>query len=487
MANDANKPTAANIISSLAIKGAISAIPNGVDQTACAGFVPVLDASGQLNAEFIPESAFTRKIRPLSSLTIVDPNTQTATDEQTGSVVAPYADLHTAAANASYDEYGRCALLLMPGTYEGNVNATLAFKVGVKEVYIIGLGACYFTVSKLNIGSVAGDDVYLQDIRIDSTIQVFDARSVTCLGRTYVGGEMLVGQTTPLRLSSESLITSTDSQVVSYLSEASRIGNTSEAKGSTVDEALTRLSRRRIRIGNITAGDSGFDFAESSYTDLTVDSSDDFDFYDFRKRDKVFVDGINRLVKLNKNIVAETVKAGEITADLVTTKKLKMDALVLGGYKLTIDTYGYLIVAPGDEEIVPPNGVILMEDTGSDSAYAGTLYIIGVKNGRLYIANANEDSGSSSPSTSDAVREFKVKDSKTDVEYIVRAENGRLTIEGSWSSGADYESSIRRLYAYCNDTGLCYEVVAVANDDNGRVGLNVEQEGLDPKSISISQ
>ena len=447
MANQSNpmkpmKPTAANILSSLGIKGAIEGVPEGVGQSSLAGFVPVLDKNGQIDVKFIPSSAVELTVKPLSNVLVVDQNS--AAVNETGSFVAPFKTIDAAANASRADSSGRCAILLMPGFYQATYNSIAEFSKNYHgtalptSVFIVGLGECVLDASVFNIGGVsANGNVFLKNLRTNSSIKIASSATVVCLGTTYVGGSIQAGAGSSVKLSSEArvakaIVSDSNPEVdlpISYLSNSSHIGNDSEVPGSTVDKALNRLGSRKIRVANITFDDSGFYFDNDSFTDLPAEEvaspSGNFDIYDLRQRQKIFVDGINRLVKLNKNIVAESVTAGTIKADLVETKKLKMDALVLGGYKLTIDPYGYLVVVDADTPITPPEGIILISDSapGNDNIYA--LFVV---DGRMKFYNADLVDGTD-PS-SEVVSELTLVDSSTGVEYTVHAESGRLILTG---------------------------------------------------------
>jgi len=483
MANQVPKPpTASNILSSLGVRGATPNIPEGYDASSFQGFVPMLDADGKLCVDFIPSSAVESVVKRIGNVCIVDPNTEVPSGTQSGSAVAPYGTLHKAAESVTPDESGRCVILLMPGLYKGNDNSNAVFPDGVSEAYIIGVGDCEFYETQLYVGGVSGKAVFLQNLSTDSNILVSGASSVTCLGTTYVGGSLSVGQSTPLHLSSESRISSTDSLTVSYLSEDARIGNTSGVPGSTVKDAMDRLGGRAIRVLNFTEGSSGFLFGSDSWSDVGASSDGGFDVYDLRCRDAVLLGGINRLVALRKNIVADTVDAGTVTADVVRAGRLVMDAVYLGGYRLTVDAYGYLVVEDGgDSPANPPPGFILIEDTGS-SGY-GDVYAITVSNGRLVVSRDAPDtwdgsgSGSGSGTAGGSITEFVITDSQTGFVYEVRMVNGRLVIDMSSSSAGPGSE----LYAYNEQTGLYHRIVAVTDGSTGEVDLGIGQQGV-PKT-----
>ena len=416
-------PTFANTLSSLGIRGAISLVPDGESPSSYAGFVPMLDESGRISIKFMPPLAVESVISPLSNVVVVDPGSRAS--GETGSVVAPFRTIGAAAAAAKKDGSGRCALLLMPGRYPAAGNSTAQFSDSPAQVFFIGVGECALGATTFNVGGLAyGGAVFLSDVSTDSCVKAVNAATVTLLGRSYVG-RLEVGAESHVRLSSEARVESTDSEHVSYLSEASRVGNDSSVPGKNVKEALDRIHGRKIRILNVNAGDSGFSYDDSSYVDVEAGSTGSGDAYDLRRFEKVIVDGINRFVESGKDIKAETVTADTIKAGVVEADKLKIDAMVFGGYKLTIDPYGYLVVADGDTPIEPPDGVILISDSAA-SSYA--VYALTVIDGRLHMANADmaDDSGSSPG----VVTELDITDSETGVEYAVRVEDGRLVLVG---------------------------------------------------------
>lgn len=420
------KPTAANILASLGVKGAVGMIPEGESPSSYAGFVPMLDEDGKLNIKFIPSLAVESTVAPLKNVVVVDPGSSAS--EETGSVIAPFKTIDAAARAAKTDASGRCAILLVPGRYPATNNSIAQFSNTPSEVFFLGVGECVLDATTFNVGGLAANgSVYFKDVVVNSCVSIVNSATVTCLGRTYIGN-LDVGAGSYLKLSSEATVESTNAEHVSYLSEASRIGNDSLARGGTVKDALNRLHGRKIRLFDITAGDSGFSYDSSSCLDVGASSCGGFDAYDLRRLEKVIINGINKFVKKDEDIKARTVKAETVTADtvkagLVEADGLKIDAMVFGGYKLTIDNYGYLVVADGDTPIEPPSKVILISDS-APSDYA--VYAITAVNGRLHMANADMmDSGSSSE---DIVTELHVADTATGAEYVVKVVNGHLKL-----------------------------------------------------------
>ena len=434
-------PTAANIISSLGVKGAISSIPAGEDASKYEGFLPVLDANGRLNANFIPPEAAQISIPTLSNVAYVDPYTDVqeyAADGSTrlrvGSVVAPFKSIEEAAANFSPTEDAKSgkyvAFVLAPGKYE---DTEMRFPSGRSplSVYLIGTGNCIFasnitTFSIHGMSSASGGRrpvLFLQNVYMAGEISVSTGADAVVIGKTYVH-QLSVGSGSKVSIASDCRVDSTNAGTVAFLSEDSRIGNTSGVKGDTVKDAVGRLGRRKVRISKITADSSGIDIDSSSFVDIseTSSSGDSFGVFDLRMRDRVLVESIKRLFDRGKNIVADSVTAKTVVADSVRTKELRMDSLALGGYRIEIDAYGYLVVSDGSATPPrPPDSVVLLRDTVN-----GALYMLGVSNGRMYIAGADDESSSSDP-----VDVMTVYDPDSGTEYAVSVEEGRLVIRSA--------------------------------------------------------
>ena len=424
-------PTAANIISSLGVKGAISSIPAGEDASKYEGFLPVLDANGRLNANFIPPEAAQISIPTLSNVAYVDPYTDVQeyaadgiTRLRVGSVVAPFKSIEEAAANFSPTEDAKSgkyvAFVLAPGKYE---DTEMRFPSGRSplSVYLIGTGNCIFasnitTFSIHGMSSASGGRrpvLFLQNVYMAGEISVSTGADAVVIGKTYVH-QLSVGSGSKVSIASDCRVDSTNAGTVAFLSEDSRIGNTSGVKGDTVKDAVGRLGRRKVRISKITADSSGIDIDSSSFVDVseTSSSGDSFGVFDLRMRDRVLVESIKRLFDRGKNIVADSVTAKTVVADSVRTKELRMDSLALGGYRIEIDAYGYLVVSDGSATPPrPPDSVVLLRDTVN-----GALYMLGVSNGRMYIAGADDESSSSDP-----VDVMTVYDPDSGTEYAVSA------------------------------------------------------------------
>ena len=430
MAN-ALSPTAANIISSLGIRGATVS-------EALAGYVPILGPDGKLSAEFIPADAAQMAIPALSNVVFVDPYTDVADDLQKGSAAAPYKSIATAAANFKSTAVGasakQIAFLLAPGLYDEPTvsfahSPETDFQKAPQKVYFIGLGQCTFQNNLAIIGmdTSTGQSVLFQNVVTSGTVSISGAPTVTCLGNTSIGNLLIGSPDTTmgtLKLAPESRVSSTNASRV-LMADAAHIASDATAtgvSGNTVEEALRRLGGRKIRIAKVSKGSSGFDVG-SSTVDISATSSGTFDVYDISESHRLLAEGINEMFRNGKfsSIEAGVVTATSVVASEASVRNLKIDALTLGGYSLGIDTYGYLVVADGVlPPPAPPEGVIVLEDVTT-----GATYVLGVSKGRLYL-KLESDEGSSSTDVQDAIRVYDPEDGNKMYDLFV--DNGRLMI-----------------------------------------------------------
>ena len=441
-------PTAANIISSLGIKGATvnEALP---------GYVPVLGPDGKLSADFIPADAAQSALPHLSDAAFVDPNTEVAQSLRKGSVEAPYKTLSEAASNfrpsASSQNLKTVAFILAPGIYGVEGNDSISFPMGWNveyptygnpiSVYLIGLGGCRFfgDVAVSGMDTSSGQTLVLQNVDMGTkNLTVLGNATVVLLGKTYIGGSLSAGSTEidgtrvqenvgVLRLSADSYVGSPYANSIEYISNDSKIGNTSGVRGSaTVKDALDRLDARKVRVARISGSGSGIT-AGSSY-DVSAESAGGFDVYNLSDRDRVLVAAIKRLYGKFANINAQTVTAVDIEATgTLKAKTLSIDVLKLGGYDIEIDNYGYLVVS----EVAPSghdDGAVILRDLAPGD---GRLWLVGVYDGRMFVDPYYEDGSSSSSSSYDypypVVDEIDLQDGTT--KYKVTIAGGQMQIE----------------------------------------------------------
>lgn len=412
MANRLN-PTAANIISSLGVKGATVSEP-------LEGYVPVLGPDGKLNVEFIPDSAARMSVPPVSDVAFVDPyTTETNQNLRNGSVAAPYNSISEAASRFGYGE--TVALVLAPGTYSNE--GIVEFRPNATLIYLIGTGMCSFGNLSIRVGS--GVSLTVQNIRVLNTMSVSSGTVISLVGNTSI--TEISSEGSSLKMSSGSRVDSTNIVDITLSSDARHISNTSTVEGQTVEDALTRLDGRKIRVLHIDAGNSGLDVG-SSYVEVDAESSGSYDVYDLRSRDEAIVSAIGELFRRSRHVEAEDVTAGTVSANAISTRALSIDALRLGGYNIEVDAYGYLVVGNGSASPVRPTaGTILLRDS-----VTGGLWMIYVENGRLYVERYYEDSSDSSSPQYDEYDFIELVDALD--TYRVSMSNGRLVIDDGSSS-----------------------------------------------------
>lgn len=467
MSNGLN-PTAANIISSLGIKGAIGKIPEGAEGASFSGFVPFLNKDGKIDLTFIPPGAAAMSVKMFHNVAVVDPGT--TEDIRTGSAIAPFKTLSEAAERMVEDEgYGyavSCALLLMPGKYDDSM---VEFSASPMNVFIVCVGECHFSRSTVAItGMRNGGSLTLRNILTDGNITVTNCSSVTCIGTTRITGDLTLADGASLRLSSESFVASTNAVSIAYITDSSRVGNTSGVEGATVGQALDTLGNRKIRVADLTADSDGFDYDEDRFVEIPAVKIGDREIYDLRGRDRVIVDGINSLVLMWKNPTVGTLTADTVKAKSIEADSIKVNAITFGGYKLAIDSYGYMVVVDEGTPVSPVSGVILIKDSVN-----GNVYVVGIANGRMYVSLDDESS-----EMQDVVNQVTVSDPITGMEYGVTMRNGRLYLSRSESSGGVQENMRSGLYAMDESSGKMYRVVAVRDPETDKVDLALDQQGV---------
>ena len=238
MANRLN-PTAANIISSLGVKGATATEP-------LEGYVPILGPDGKLSVEFIPNSAAKMSVPPMSDVAFVDPYTEeNDPDLRNGSIAAPCKYISEAASKFSNTGGDRAAIVLAPGVYNYN-DSQVSFGSSIKKVYLIGLGRCYIDVNGGSFSISVGQDVDLtiQNINVSTTMSISAGTTIRLVGNTYIN-ELLSSNST-LVISAEARVESTDASTIQLASDSAHVSNTSSVQGNTVGDAIERLGGRKI-------------------------------------------------------------------------------------------------------------------------------------------------------------------------------------------------------------------------------------------------
>ena len=354
----------------------------------------------------------------------------------------------------------------------GTSRTVVEFSATPLNAFVICFGECLLGRSTVAFtGMKNGGNLTLCNITTDGNISVTNCSTVTCLGMTRIIGMLTIADGASLRLSSESFVASTTALSISYLTDSSRIENTSDVEGVTVENALDTLGNREIRVADLTSDSDGFDYDHDRFIDIKAVKIGNKEIYDLRGLNKTFVDGINHLVLMWKNPVVGTLTADVVKAKSIEAESLKVNAITFGGYKLAIDSYGYLVVVDEDEPISPVSGVILIKDSVN-----GNFYVLGIANGRMYVSLDDE-----SAAVQDVVNSVSVTDPVTGTEYSVTMRSGRLYLSLSDSGGHSAGEGTHRsnLYAMDEQSGKMYRVVAVKDPDTNEVILGVDQVGVE--------
>ena len=432
MAN-ALSPTAANIISSLGIRGATVGenLP---------GFVPVLDDNGKISVKLIPDDAAKLAVAPISDVAFVDPYTsEKDAEKRTGSITAPFVSVMEAASRfvpSGYAKAAGCmAFVLFPGRYTDTlVDFPSSNGFSPLSVYMIGVGECVFTSTNVSItgaftysgSEVRSPELFLQNVVLNGVLTVSGVPNVTCLGKTFINDLELGGTGSRLYISADSRVSSTNVTKISFLSEADNVGNTSEVDGDTVEGALNTLGRRKIRVAKVSYGSTGIT-VDSSVEDVSAKpDSAGYEVYDISERDRVFAQGINDILRNGKfeSITAGTIQANSISTTSLTANEINVNSFKMGGYRIQIDAYGYLVVLDEDGTAPePPDNVVLLRDLSN-----GATYVLGVSDGRMFLQIDSMANGDGSSGNAGYLDYLTVYDPESGVEYRLYVDNGRLMI-----------------------------------------------------------
>lgn len=430
-------PTAANIISSLGIKGATD--KSGSEYR---GYVPVLDENGKLNAQVVPAEAWSLSIPHLSDVVFVDPNTEIDEKSQTGSIASPYSSLSAAArsfepsesaSDSNLERYA--AFILAPGEYYDSV-MEFSTKFIPTKVFLIGLGNCVFKESLFSVsglGRVTSSNTgfYFQNITADGCAFGIEANSDATVDVTVIRSHIGYVRTNfgTLVLSADSVVDGSNATNTRYLDDAGKINNgtsSSEALGvgSTVKDAIVGLGSRKIRVLDFSSEDFENSGSLEKCYDVEVSEKDGAYVFDLSGRDKVIVEGLRTLYESRENITATTVTTGSLAVTgKAKIKELELSYLNLGGYKLTIDRYGYLVVVDESTEIADlSSNRVYLQDVATKK-----IYMLGVENERMYIVPAEESEVSED---AEVDKQLVVYDSESN-GYVLSLKNGRLIVEKS--------------------------------------------------------
>lgn len=365
MAN-ASSPTAANILSSLGVKGATAAGGSAAN----AGFVPVLGPDGKLDPSMVDTTGIVAQISvlPLSSVAFVDRNT--LSDVSNGSIAAPFKTMAAAAAA------GFNVIVLAAGDYSGeSVSFARGGMATTEPICIVGMGECSIS-NTLSIGGIGtGNTITFHNVNALNNVSITGQVTAICTGTTFLASltgsvndqsDPLSPSMLSLRLGPSARVGTTNASSISCLADTSHVANVSTVVGTTATDALDRLGGRKIRVSNFSYGDSGLELDGTTDESAEEDSSGDFDLVDITGRDATLVAAINEgFVRQGGDA-----RLGSVVADKASVGRAK------------VSESAYVV----------------------DSA-TSRLYRVGVENGRLVVegplADSADDFGDSADSGAD--------------------------------------------------------------------------------------
>ena len=333
-------PTAANILSSLGVKGATEEGGTGKS-----GYVPVLNSEGKLNESVLDLDSIKSSVTvdPLPGAVFVDAS---ATGEEDGSVVHPYRSLANAAAS------GATSFIVVAGSY-GTENVIINDST-VTVVKVFCMGAVSF--DKLTLSGYANGTTFIfNDLTVStlyfstysasavitgrSVITTFmggisdpdDELSTQYVNKVYIGPKVEVGEWKNV-----------DTEKIGFLASSDRIANDSgKIDGKSVSDALDNIGtelntieNRKIRIPT---------FKSTKNTGIEVDSHEDVpvsgdeNIYDIENIGESLATAANGIFhKDNDSPVYDAVTATEITTE----------TLNLGSnYIISFDPDGFLVIS----------------------------------------------------------------------------------------------------------------------------------------------
>ena len=354
MAENIFNPTAANILSSLKIKGATAVGGPGKD-----GYVPILGEDGKLDLSIVPVDTIQSllDVPALKSVAFVDGKTEMAV--QTGSIAAPFSTLASAAAapvdasssgdSGPVDRY--LDFVLMPGDY-GSENVGVASGPR-KRVRIFGLGSAKFDT--LTFNGYSTDTVFeLYNVSVSSGLRFGNnvSASVILAGKSDVSvlsvdsdpeASLTVYVGADCSLNEDNL---SGDVTVEYLADADRIAKGVDAPGKTVADVLDNLASRKIRYPTFTPGANGIARSTSTASISYFDEA-----YSLELLGTSLVAAVNQTFHKNGdsptyvNVTASSVSANSVTTASMATDQLKLKIGITEKAILKVSADNFLEIA----------------------------------------------------------------------------------------------------------------------------------------------
>jgi hypothetical protein len=404
-------PTAANILSSLGIKGAT--LQGGTASKN--GFVPTLNAQGKLDSSVIDVSGIVPEIvdTPLTKVCFVDSGFAGATN-QNGSIKSPFESIAAAAAA------GYANIVVAGGSYADEL-ITFSGLPANSKVTIIGLGKPVLSGRTVVNGLGGAPLISLVDLKVQGEMVFGCNASAECLGSTEVavlnaGNGFEMAQ---LRLEASARVASTNAGGVVYIDETSRIANNSEVEGATAKDALNRLKGRRIKVTDATVGSNGLEYGSDRFIEAAPSgSSNSFDDFDLTEHDKSLIDAANEaFLHRGEDIDFDHITARTVEADSVVARSLDTDVLTIDGCRIRVDDYNYLVVDDSSSSSSYDDPPLLVSDT-----VTGVVYMLGVRDGRAFVRNAEISPDPSIPT------EIRMRDEVAGTIFAIVVRDGVMDV-----------------------------------------------------------
>ncbi len=350
MAKNEYTPTAANILSSLKVKGASVIGGEGKDS-----YIPVLDSRGLLDTSVIPliDISANISISPLTKVAYVDKhiNEDVTGYVPNGSIARPYRLIQDAA------DAGFTYLRLTPDEYSSvvlNFNSAESYS----DIVISCDGTAIFDNITIN-GYREGTKITLENIEVRGTVLL--GSSVQC--SVVIKGTSIIGTIRGSISDSTDEVTSewylrelaigpnarisnrVNVYSVVYIASGDRIENKSEVQGTTVTDAENRLHQRRIKLPKFSTDPSGIAVSDTEDVEVEEGLPSRYDIYDVSKFSDTLVKSVNdTFYKEGDSPDFSDIEANTVTTQDISTNEVSVEAqITLNDVPLRIDKEGFLV------------------------------------------------------------------------------------------------------------------------------------------------
>jgi len=362
MANmNKNNPTAANILSSLEVKGATSV--GGAEQE---WKLPVLNGEGVLDTSLLPIERISESIDvpTLGDTAYVDPSAGADVEgyQGTGSIVKPFRTLDEA---ASYNAGGKtfANFLLVSGSPADYSSAHPNFATRETIIRIFSTGTVQFgslsfdwlvPETRFILNNISVSSVFHLRTELACLVQITGASSIGTLRGSVDNSGGLPQMLTDVEIDpSVKILSFTNIKSLGYLASGIRIANgSSRVRGETVAEATDTLGNRRIRIPKFTADVYGVHIGSVEDVQADSDSSDDYELHDITDIGYTLTEALNStFYKKGDSPEFNSVTASKVRTDMLTAStSVRTEKTILGHTPIYVDTDNFLMIGSPEYE-----------------------------------------------------------------------------------------------------------------------------------------